>query len=93
MAELVHVAGPVVTVNERQRQRCAWCGTLLLDYDLKNIAVQIPDDGSPPPPPATWPVGAQVAVDGVASWEVLQTKDPLLLPDNSCVELDPAVTA
>ncbi|WP_166345038.1 hypothetical protein [Phytoactinopolyspora limicola] len=90
---VVHIAGPETQVGPRLRQRCAWCGALLLDYDLAHIAVPDGQD----PRPSTWPVGAMVSVrdvcDGVReSWQV--TADPGCgrLPDNACGAIDPEVT-
>ncbi|MEZ0077383.1 hypothetical protein [Planotetraspora sp. GP83] len=40
MAEsVVHIAGPDIQVGAQLRQRCAWCGAVLLDYDLSCVAV------------------------------------------------------
>lgn len=37
---ITHVTGPSVTVNDRWlRQRCAWCGELLVSYDFELTAV------------------------------------------------------
>lgn len=72
-----HIAGQHVTINDRYlRQRCAWCGHILLDYDLHRVAVPTGQEG----PPATWPVGALVTVDGGASWTTEVDK----LPDDAC---------
>lgn len=79
-AELVHIAGPAVQIGPLLRQRCAWCGAVLVDYDLTRVAV-----------PVTWAVGELVAVADYASWYV-----PLELgaelPEGYCARLDPAVT-
>lgn len=72
---MVHIAGPEVQVGERLRQRCGWCGALLVDVDLDRVAVLI-DPASDPrgdlaaARPATWPVGELVAVDGHVSYVV-----------------------
>lgn len=87
MPMLVHIAGPDIRVDARLRQRCAWCGTVLLDYALDRIAVPAGQD----PTPATWPVGDLVAVDGHASWIVAHV-DGQPLPDGACAKLDPEVT-
>jgi hypothetical protein len=39
-ARKVHIAGLQVQVGALLRQRCGWCGELLLDYDLRSIAVE-----------------------------------------------------
>jgi hypothetical protein len=84
---LVHIAGPDVQVGGQMRQRCAWCGALLADYDLAHVAAPIGQD----PTPAMWPAGELVAVDGPASWTVPHT-DGEQLPSNACAQLDPAAT-
>jgi len=56
---MTHIAGLGITIQGRyMRQRCAWCGLVLLDYDLAEIASI---DGSPP---RFWEVSKQVEVDG-----------------------------
>lgn len=88
MNALVHIAGMYVRINDLLRQRCAWCGAVLLDYDLTRIAVPEGQD----PTPATWPVGELVGVDGAMSYTVAHVDgDPL--PDGACGRLDPEVTA
>lgn len=84
---VIHIAGPDITVGPLLRQRCAWCGAVLVDYDLTRIAVPIGQD----PRPATWSVGALVEVDGSASW-VVPHVDGEQLPADACAQLDPEVT-
>ena len=84
---LTHIAGPHVTVNARLRQRCAWCGATLIDYDLDRMAVPVGQDSTP----ATWPAGALVAVDGPASW-LVDHEDGAPLPDDACAVIDAEVT-
>lgn len=95
-APTVHVAGIDVTWSDRYlRQRCAWCGVTLLDYDLASVASPLGEDGSPPPPPSTWPAGALVEVTGTpsaGSQRVVEAVDGKV-PAGSCMDLDPAVTA
>lgn len=87
MSEMTHIAGSDVTIDHRLRQRCVWCGAVLIDCDLALVAVPVGQD----PTPGTWPVGALVAVDGWASWVVShQDGDPL--PDGACAHLDPEAT-
>lgn len=74
MAERIHIAGHVVRVGDRLRQRCAWCEHVLIDEDLENVATS---DGQPP---GTWETGALIAVDGPGSWVVhLAPGEPLPL--------------
>lgn len=82
---VTHIAAPQVTIDDRfMRQRCAWCGDVLLEYDLTRVAVPVGQN----PTPATWPTGALVAVDGHASW----TLDEERLPDDACA-LNPLTLA
>lgn len=87
-----------------RRQRCVWCGALLQEYDLSNIARPL-EPGEDPEntkswEPAEWAVGEQVAVDGNASWVVEpeveidpETKEEVVqVPPSSCMALDPAIT-
>lgn len=85
---MTHVAGLPVTVGPRVRQRCAWCGAVLEDYDLTRMAVPIGQEG----PPATWEVGALVTVDGPASY-LAGDQGEEKLPEDACARLDHEVTA
>ena len=85
---VIHIAGPPVEIGPLLRQRCAWCGALLLDYDLERIAAP---EGSDPSPP-TWPSADLVLVDGALS-AVVPHEDGDVLPEAACARLDPAVTA
>lgn len=84
---ITHIAGLDVQVGPYLRQRCAWCGAVLDDYDLRCVAVQEGQN----PRPAMWEVGVLVAVGGAASW-VVDHEDGADLPANACALLDPAVT-
>jgi hypothetical protein len=84
---VIHIAGLRVHVGPYLRQRCAWCGAVLIDYDLTRTAVPTGTD----PTPSTWPVADLVAVDGNAAY-VVPHIDGDELPAGSCTELDPAVT-
>jgi hypothetical protein len=84
---VVHIAGVRVQVGALLRQRCAWCGTVLIDYDLARIAVPLGED----PTPATWPTGDLVLVDGRMS-TVAPHVDGEDLPPNACARIDPEFT-
>lgn len=87
MTALTHIAGIDVQVGARLRQRCAWCGAVLIDYDLANIAAPVGQEGRP----ATWTIGGLVEVDGGLSVAVdHEPEHPL--PDNACAKLDADVT-
>jgi hypothetical protein len=90
---VVHIAGMPVFFGERfLRQRCAWCGVTLIDYDLAMISVPVGQD----PMPSTWGQGEVIAVDGPANGTnasyVVEHEDGQPLPADACARLDPAVT-
>jgi hypothetical protein len=84
---VVHIAGHDVRVNHLIRQRCAWCGAMLADYDLERIAVPEGQDWKPP----IWPVGGLVEVDGNMT-SVIEHDDGEQLPKSACARIDAAVT-
>ena len=84
---VVHIAGSFVYIGSLLRQRCAWCGAVLIDYDLERIAVPVGQDAGP----GVWPVGELVMVDGPLCVSVPHD-DGDMLPDNACARLDPAIT-
>ncbi|GAA4226100.1 hypothetical protein GCM10022254_09940 [Actinomadura meridiana] len=86
---MIHIAGPVIVVHPGyMRQRCSWCGTVLVDYNLERVAVPEGQE----PTPATWEFGGLVEVDGGMS-TVVPHADGEPLPAGACALLDPAVTA
>jgi hypothetical protein len=82
-AGIVHIAGTRVQIDDKLRQRCAWCGAVLIDYDLASLAVPLGQD----PTPATWPEGELVLVDGALSVHV-EHVDGDDLPEASCARLE-----
>ncbi len=89
MAQESHIAGLDVEVGPYLRQRCAWCGVVLINEDLRRVAVQVTADGDTSIP--TWPVGEVVRVDGPVS-SVVEHESGDQLPEDSCTALDPLVT-
>jgi hypothetical protein len=93
---ITHIAANDITIGgQRLRQRCAWCGAILIDYDLTRVAVATAgvneDEGIKPP--STWPVGGLVRVTGtfpVVSSVLPETEE---LPDDACGRIDDEVTA
>lgn len=83
-AGVVHFAGLDVQIGPLLRQRCAWCGVILVDYDLTRVAVPEGQEGGP----ATWPVSTLVLRDGNLSAQVPH-EDGTPLPDNTCDRLPP----
>lgn len=76
---VTHIAGEQLTIDGRwTRQRCGWCGEILMEFDLARVAVPADQPG----PPAMWPTGELVTRDGNASWVV--DPAPASLPDDAC---------
>lgn len=99
LGPVIHIAGLDVRVGTLRRQRCAWCGAVLLDEDLAAIQVGLPPGKSEAQaradgdldPPGAWPVGELVARDGAATY-VVEHEDGAVLPEGCCAKLDPEVT-
>lgn len=87
---IVHIAGPEIQIGQQLRQRCAWCGAVLIDYDLTRVAMLCAGPG-PDDRPGTWPVGALIEVDGNAA-QVLDHVDGDPLPAHACGQIDHEVT-
>jgi hypothetical protein len=86
----VHFAGPVMNIENLIRQRCMWCGDVLIDHDLNHMLVAVVEQNGQPTPGAagmipTWEPGAFIATDGFATW-VVQGNDPL--PEDTCAASD-----
>lgn len=78
---VTHIAGEHVVISDRyMRQRCAWCGDVLLEYDLARVAVPVGQPGLP----ATWSVGSVVRVEGNMSHSVELDATHPVLPDDAC---------
>lgn len=75
----IHIAGIPVRIGARHRQRCGWCGEILTDCDLNNIAVPVGMERGP----SAWPAQELIAVYGNASW-VVDHKDGDEMPPQSC---------
>lgn len=94
-----HIVGPALTMDSRSRgrvlrQRCLWCGALVLEVELERVAVQLPADGSPPAPIGTWEPGAVVRLEGTNPKisALVEVGPDDLLPDDTCANLDYEVT-
>lgn len=93
--EIVHWAGSWFRVGNQLRQRCGWCGAVLIDVDLATIMRPVEDVASTPPDHPTggvpmWEHAAFVAHDGVAWWLVEPAGDET--PENCCTRLPHDVT-
>ena len=90
---VIHIAGLDVQVGARLRQRCAWCGAVLLDYDLTRVARPLEPGEDPDAEwrPATWEAGALVEVDGPGMF-VVPHEPGEQLPPSTCAHLDDDVT-
>lgn len=83
MSKTIHIAGFPVRVGNDFRQRCAWCGVVLIEYDYTRIAWTLPADGSPGEPPGGVEIGLLFAVDGNCSY-IVQHEDGAKLPREWC---------
>jgi hypothetical protein len=85
---IVHFVGPDIRIDDkRMRQRCAWCGTLLLEYDLDRIQVPVGQRQGM----ARFEVGTLLEVyEGMR--QLISHKPGDKLPPNTCAELDDEVT-
>lgn len=85
---LVHVAGLDVEMMGRYlRQRCSWCGALLIDEDYTRLAM--PGEWRKP---GTFPVGRLVRVTE-GNPRAMTVLDDERLPDDACfVESEMDVT-
>jgi hypothetical protein len=89
--DVIHVAGmPFVTYPPPHlaRQRCAWCGALILEAHAQFVRTF---GGGHAVLPGVWDPGVMVAVAGERQWQVT-SDDPSAAPLGSCWALDPAVT-
>ena len=82
---MIHIAGQPVQVGSVCRQRCSWCGAVLQEVDLKNVAVH------PPPKPGEklvfeFEVGRLIKVEGTnpTSYHVLPHNDGDQMPAGFC---------
>lgn len=101
----MHLVGIDMRIGPLRRQRCAWCGQLLVDEDLSKMSWMLNADGTDPGPPGMWPAGEVIEVIGdLGSGRFMRivpesdwpdsVSDPgeKRLPDGCCALLDPAVT-
>jgi hypothetical protein len=85
---ITHIAANDITIGgQRLRQRCAWCGAILIDYDLTRVAVAVVEGE------ATWPVGGLVRVTGTFPKVSSLLPNTDELPDDACGRIDDEVTA
>lgn len=104
---LIHYVGTTLRIGSLVRERCAWCGALIYELDMSRVAVQtselksgqttedlfLDEDGNPR---AHWRGLVWVAESGgdesVRS-RVMHAVDPQeVIPEKSCMNLDPEMT-
>lgn len=86
---MVHIAGLDITIGRFQRQRCAWCGNILIDYDLSMVAVALMPGETTGKPPSGWEVGALVEVSNGGGYSsVVSHEDGDRLPKNACINFE-----
>lgn len=81
---VVHIAGACLVIfGLFMRQRCDWCGVVLLEYVLRRLAVP---EGQDPTPP-NWTPGDLVRVDGYMSASIAEPRaidGEVQLPPDCC---------
>lgn len=95
--EIVHLAGPAITFDNVQVQRCCWCGALIEERDFSNMAVATDPSASPEVQQeeansvgrSSWEGFVAVAgTNPVAKWAVEEPADGKA-PERSCMRLLP----
>lgn len=83
----IHIAGFPVQIGSKYRQRCAWCGAILIDGDMSQEMVST-GDGASPSGPGKYEMGALVEVytaGAMTQTAVVAHEDGTQLPANACV--------
>lgn len=80
---VAHLPGLAISVGPLQRQRCAWCGVILQDYDLRYVGVPVDQPGPPP----HWPVDEWIETDGTYTG-VVEGLDDDQYPENACLTVE-----
>lgn len=87
---VIHLAGLAIHIGPLLRQRCAWCGAVLID---ENLTGMMSTDGSGY---SSWTPGALVSTTGdhraASQGWIVEHEEGAHLPDGCCGTLDPAVT-
>lgn len=83
---VIHVAGSQVQVGMQFRQRCGWCGAIILDIDLTDLLNQ----GNTASVTA-WPPGSFVVVEGDTAYAISESWGGRL-PEGHCGLIDFAIT-
>lgn len=79
----IHIAGFPVRIGALRRQRCAWCDAVLIDMDLRLIAVPEGQEIEP----RFWETGELVQVEsdgGFTAQTLVSHKDGDALPADAC---------
>jgi len=95
---IAHLAGPQITYGSVVRQRCAWCGALIEERDLANMAVRVDDSASGE---VQQEEASRVGRSGWEGWVEIAGTFPVVKssveepgdgkpPANSCMKLLPA---
>ena len=87
---VAHLAGPPTLFERCARQRCVWCGALILEYDRDRIRWLEPDEEWSP---GFWQAGEWVVIgpEGVVPLRVSQGFSDMgttgNAPEGSCMKL------
>lgn len=89
---VTHAAGASVQFGTLLRQRCEWCGSILIDVDLARISVPVGQDPTYP----TWEPGKfvdAVMPDQQGGMQALNDWTEGPVPETSCMRMPPELTA
>jgi hypothetical protein len=93
MTTVSHVPAHAITFGGTHvRQRCAWCGYVLIDADLTRIAVWGESADKPFP---VWPVDGLARVTtggGFTGTEAIELEEDEPVPDDCCMRVPPELT-
>lgn len=88
---VVHIAAYPIEIGGQLRQRCGWCGAVLIDVDLANVGAMVADPADPDQEYPVWEPGGLVGVDGGVCWSVAHV-DGAPLPAEACAQLPHDIT-
>jgi hypothetical protein len=75
----------MILIGPHKRQRCAWCGSVLLAQDLSRMAVQGGPEEVAEMETSSWPTDKRVIVDGDPG-DVIMTHTCDLPPDGGSIK-------
>lgn len=94
---IAHLAGPLIIFDSVARQRCVWCGALIDECDLANIAVQVDESASEEVQQeeaasvgrSRWKGWVEITGTNPAMKSTIEEPEEGKPPENSCMKLLP----